>query len=61
MAGLLAQLGIGGMTTDVNYANVQGESLVGLLEMLGQGASGGLEGLFGGLDVSLGGGGDGPK
>jgi hypothetical protein len=49
MAGLLAQLGIGGMTTDVNWGNVQGESLVGLLEMLGQGASGGIQGLFGGV------------
>lgn len=40
MAGLLAQLGIGGMTTDVNFANVQGESLVGLLEMIGSALSG---------------------
>ena len=35
MAGLLAQLGIGGMTTDVNWGNVQGEAMTGLMEALG--------------------------
>lgn len=49
MAGLLAQLGIGGMTTDVNFANVQGEAMVGLMEALGMAGGGigdALTGLF---------------
>lgn len=39
-AGLLAQLGLGGLTTGVNYSNIKGNALVGLLEALGAGASG---------------------
>lgn len=42
MAGLLAQLGLGGTTAEANYSTIQGESLVGLLRMLGAGASGAL-------------------
>jgi len=34
-AGLLAQLGIGRSTADVNYANAESQNLVGLLRMLG--------------------------
>lgn len=45
MAGLLAQLGLGGTTAEANYSTIQGESLVGLLRMLGAGASGGLSGI----------------
>jgi len=40
MSGLLSQLGLGGMTSEVNMANVQGDSLVGLLKMLGAGLGG---------------------
>ena len=35
MAGLLAQMGIGRSTADVNYANAESQNLVGLLRMLG--------------------------
>ena len=35
VAGLLAQLGIGRSTADVNYANAESQNLVGLLRMLG--------------------------
>ena len=35
MAGLLAQLGIGRSTADINYANAESQNLVGLLRMLG--------------------------
>jgi hypothetical protein len=41
MAGLLAQLGIGGMTTDVNLSNVRGDAFTGLMESIGSAASGG--------------------
>jgi hypothetical protein len=40
-AGLLAQTGIGGITTDVNYANVRGDMMTGLFEALGNIAGGG--------------------
>ncbi len=40
MAGLLAQLGIGGMTTDVNFANVQGQAMTGMMEALGTAGGG---------------------
>ena len=35
VAGLLAQLGIGRSTADINYANAESQNLVGLLRMLG--------------------------
>jgi hypothetical protein len=35
LAGLLAQLGIGRSTADVNYSNAESQNLVGLLRMLG--------------------------
>ena len=35
VAGLLAQLGIGRSTADVNYSNAESQNLVGLLRMLG--------------------------
>jgi len=35
MAGLLAQMGIGRATTEVNFANAESQNLVGLLRMLG--------------------------
>lgn len=41
MAGLLAQLGIGQATTDVNYSNIEGEAYTGLMKALGS--------MFGGL------------
>lgn len=40
MAGLMAQLGLGGMTTGVNYSNIQGNALIGLMEALGQASQG---------------------
>ena len=41
MAGLLAQLGIGRSTADINYTNAESQNLVGLLRMLG-GMGGGM-------------------
>lgn len=35
MAGLLAQMGIGAATTEVNFSNAESQNLVGLLRMLG--------------------------
>jgi hypothetical protein len=35
LAGLLAQLGIGRSTADINYTNAESQNLVGLLRMLG--------------------------
>ena len=35
MAGLLAQMGIGSSTADINYSNAESQNLVGLLRMLG--------------------------
>jgi hypothetical protein len=40
LAGLLAQLGLGTATTDVNYQNIEGEAYAGLVKALGAAASG---------------------
>ena len=40
LAGMLAQLGIGGMTSDVNLSNVRGEASTGLWNALGSAAGG---------------------